>query len=144
MTRAARMKRIAMMSRNNERAAAQSLSTSQQQLDAYQKQLNDLVTYREEYRASLRSKSAAPMNGFEAQKLRAFITQIDSLIADLEGKIRQLSTHHEHQRDTWMKQRSRAEAMDGVADRALKQELDTEESTLQREIDDRVSAKPTA
>lgn len=132
------------MSRNKERVAAQTLSTSQRQLDQYHKQLNDMLAYREEYRASLRSGSASPMNGAEAQKLRAFIAQVDIVIEGVQDKIRQASRRCEGEREQWAQQSHRSKALDGVAGRALKQEQNAEEARSQREIDDRFALKSRA
>jgi len=141
MTRSQRMQRIAVISRNAERAAAQTLSGSQLQLDQYHKQLNDLLAYREEYRASLRSGSASPMSGFEAQKLRGFIAQVDMVIDGLQTKIRQASRRYELEREAWVGQLRRAKALDNVAGRELKHEQSAEEARAQREMDDRVPVK---
>ncbi|TDJ63037.1 MAG: flagellar export protein FliJ [Proteobacteria bacterium] len=137
MTRSRRMRRIAVLSRNAERVAAQALSSAQRQLDQHHKQLNELMTYREEYRASLRSGTAAPMNAFEAQKLRAFITQVDRVIDGLQTKIRQASQSYDGERAAWVQQLRRAKALDGVADRARKLEQSASDARAQREIDDR-------
>lgn len=144
MIRSRRMQRIAVISRNAERAAAQTLSTAQRQLHQYHQQLGELAAYREDYRARLKSGSAAPMNGFEAQKLRAFITQVDTVIDGLETKIRQATQHYERERTSWVRQLRRAKALDGVADRARKLEQNTEEARAQRESDDRAPLKSRA
>jgi flagellar export protein FliJ len=104
MTRSGRIRRIAAISRSAERVAAQTLSTSQSQLDKYYEQFNELLAYREEYRASLRSGSASPMSGSEVQKLRAFVAQIDKVIDGLQAKIRQASGRHEVEREAWLQQ----------------------------------------
>lgn len=141
MTRSKRMDRIAKMSRKFEHAAAQTLSAAQRSLDQYQQQLDELHAYREEYRASLRSGSALPMNGSEVQKLRAFIAQIDTIMEGLQAKIRQASQRHEREREAWVQQLRRSNAIDGIAGQARKQENNVEEARVQREIDDRVPAK---
>lgn len=142
MTRSQRMQRIAMISRRDERAAAESLSSVQSELERYRKQLSELTAYREEYRASLRCDSATPMNGAEAQKIRAFIHQVDGVIEGLQGKIRQIEQRRTLARDAWMARQQRANALDGVAGREQKLERNIEEARLQREIDDRSHSKP--
>lgn len=135
------MQRIAMISRRDERAAAESLSSVQSELERYRKQLSELTSYREEYRASLRCDSASPMNGAEAQKIRAFIHQVDGVIDGLQMKIHQIEQRRTHARDAWVARQQRANALDGVAGREQKLERNIEEARLQREIDDR-SHKP--
>ncbi len=144
MTRSQRLQWIARKSRNAERVAAQSVSTSQRQLDQYHEQLNDLLAYREEYRASLRSGSAVPMDGSEAQKLRTFIVQIDRIIDGLQTKIREASQRYELEQEVWVQQLRRSKALDGIAGRAIKQERNAEEARAQREIDDRAPLKSHA
>lgn len=141
MTRSQRMQRIAMISRRDERAAADSLSTCQSELTHHRTQLQELLAYREEYRASLRSGSATPMNGAQAQKIRAFISQVDSVIDGLQAKIRQVEERHGSAREAWVERQQRANALDGVAGRELKLERGLEETRLQREIDDRPRTK---
>lgn len=137
MTRSKRIQRIASMSRNAERVAGQTLQGSKRELEQYQKQLADLLGYREEYRASLRSGSSVPMNGAEAQKIRAFIAQVDTVISGLQAKIEQIEQRYNTERDNWTQQLLRSNALDGVALRAEKQEKHMEEAHAQREIDDR-------
>jgi len=135
------MQRIAMISRRDERAAAESLSSIQSELEHYRRQLGDLMAYREEYRASLRCDSATTMNGAEAQKIRAFIQQVDGVVDGLQRKIRQIEQKQTLARDAWMARQQRANALDGVAGREQKLERNLEESRLQREIDDRSHGK---
>ncbi len=141
MTRSQRMQRIALISRRGERAAAESLSSMRSELDRYRKQLSELMAYREEYRASLRCDSATTMNGAEAQKIRAFIHQVDGVVEGLQMKIRQIEQRQNVARDTWVSHQQRANALDGVAEREQKHERNLEETRLQREIDDRVGSK---
>lgn len=141
MTKSGRLQRVAEISRKAEQTAAQTLATSRRQLDNYRQQMHELEAYREEYRARFRSGSATPMNGFEAQKLSAFITQVDRVIDGLHAKIAHATQTHNLQRDAWAQQRSRVDALDGVAGRARRQEQNAEEARDQREIDDRVPMK---
>ena len=141
MRRSQRLLRIAELSRKAERAAAQTQATSQRQLDQYQRQLNDLQKYREEYRTRLRSGSSTPMNASEAQKLSAFIAQVDSVIEGLQTKIAQVTHAHNHDRDAWAQQRNRVNTLDGIARRVRTEEQNTEEARDQRGIDDRVPMK---
>jgi flagellar export protein FliJ len=135
------MQRIALISRRDERSAAESLSSMQQELDRFRKQLGELLSYREEYRRSLRCDSAMPMNGAEAQKIRAFIQQVDGVLDGLQMKIRQIEHRQTLARDAWVVSQQRANALDGVAGREQKLERNLEETRLQREIDDRVPIK---
>ncbi len=144
MTRSQRLQRIAALSHKAEQTAARTLATSRRQLDQYHQQLNDLRGYREEYRTRLRSGSSTPMNGFEAQKLSAFIAQVDRVIDGLQTKIAQVTNAHNHDRDTWAQQRNKVNALDGIAGRVRTQEQNAEEARDQREIDDRVPMKSQA
>lgn len=130
-----------MISRRDERAAAESLSSVQIELDRYRKQLGELMSYREEYRASLRCDSALPMNSAEVQKIRAFIQQVDGVVDGLQMKIRQIEQRQTLAREAWVARQQRANALDGVAGRELKLERNLEETRLQREIDDRAHTK---
>ncbi len=141
MTRSKRIQRIVEISRRVERSAAQTLAASQRQLAHFKQQLGDLQSYREEYRTRLRSGSATPMDGFEAQKLNAFIAQIDRVIEGLEQKIAQVAHAHQRDREVWAEKRSRVDALDQVALRTRKEERHAEFARDQQEIDDRVPVK---
>lgn len=131
-----------MISRRDERAAAESLSSVRSELERSRKQLGELTSYREEYRASLRSHSSAPMNSAELQKIRAFIRQVDGAIDGLQVKIRQIEQRQSLARDAWVAHQQRANALDGVAGREQQLERNIEDARVQREIDDRSASKP--
>lgn len=141
MTRSQRMHRIASMSRSAERVAGQALATSKQQLEMHRKQLADLISYREDYRAMLKSGSAHPMSGAEAQKLRAFINQVDTVIGGLQSKIEHTERRYNGDLEQWTQQFLRSNTLEGIANEALKKEREVEEEIAQREIDDRRPVK---
>jgi flagellar export protein FliJ len=137
VNRSQRIQRIAQLSRRSELSAAGTLSAAQRELEQCTAQLQELTTYREEYRASLRSGSAVAMNGAQVQKIRAFISQIDTVIDSLNVKIRQCTERQNLTRAMLIKTQRRANALDAVADRERRQESSDAESREQREIDDR-------
>jgi flagellar export protein FliJ len=77
------------------------------------------------------------MNGAQVQKIRAFISQIDTVIDSLNVKIRQCTERQILTRAMLIKTQRRANALDAVADRERRQESSDAESREQREIDDR-------
>ncbi|MFT4561007.1 MAG: flagellar FliJ protein [Gammaproteobacteria bacterium] len=141
MGRADRIRRIADLSRNFERTATQSLSSSRRELEQVQKQLNDLLAYREEYRMNLRSGAELKMNGSEVRKLRAFVAQVDVVIDALTTKIQTANYRYDQARDNWQRLQQRSKAIDGIAHRELRLESNALEARTQREIDDRFSSR---
>lgn len=141
MTRAQRMQRIALISRRSERVAAESLAKSHRELEHCEQQLRELQAYRDEYRSTLCGGTATATSAAEVQKVRAFIAQLDTVIDGLNVKIRQCRERQSLSRSAWIKTQRRAQALDGVADRELRIERNTEETRLQREIDDRSPTK---
>lgn len=137
MTRAKRLARIATISRRSERDAALSLAASGRELEASEHQLKEILAYREEYRAALRSDSSVPMSGEQAQQIRAFIVQVDTVVAALNEKIRLGRSKRDAARGNWVTTQQRANALDDVASREHKVEQGAQETQLQREIEDR-------
>ena len=130
-----------MISRRAEQAAADSLQLTQRDIEQHRTQLNEMLAYREEYRAALRCASAEPMNGSRAREMRAFIDQMDAVVNGLSAKIRQMEQRRDMARDKWRHEQQRANAIDDVAGRALKRERRAEENRTQREVDERAARK---
>ncbi|MFT4583492.1 MAG: flagellar FliJ protein [Gammaproteobacteria bacterium] len=143
MSRSDRIQRIANLSRNFERTAAQSLASTRLEIKETQKQLNDLLLYREEYRINLRCGTDTTMNGAEVRKLRAFIAQVDAVINALTTKTQAANRRYDQARENWQKLQQRSKAIDGIAHRELRLESNAAEARTQREIDDRFSSRPS-
>ncbi|MBI4696180.1 MAG: flagellar export protein FliJ [Gammaproteobacteria bacterium] len=136
MDRSKRLERLVDLSNTAERVAAQALARTNGDLQQYQTQLQELQAYRNEYQSALTGGDGVVITAYDAQKLRVFLQRIDAAIAQIEQMLANAERRCELEREAWMKKRLRADALEGVADRARHHEAGVAEQRLQREIDD--------
>jgi flagellar export protein FliJ len=133
-----RYERIARLARTAENVAAQAYRRAQLETGRCAAQIADLERYRQEYLAGFAGSTAS--NGYDAQKLRVFVTRIEDAIAQLQSRLAHAERREAQERTVWLERRRRTSTLDDVALRAREGEFVELEKRLQREIDDRPRA----
>ncbi len=137
MKKSQRMQRIATLSHTAEQIAAQALARAGDEVRRYEAQIRELESYRDEYLRQFERDHPGTLDGYRAQKLRAFVARIEEALTQLINRHAQAERRREHERAIWMDKRRRANTLTDVATRARGIEEIKAEKALQREIDDR-------
>ena len=137
MKKSQRLQRIANLSQSAEQIAAQAFSRARDEVTRYATQIRELERYRDEYLRQFERDHPDGLDGYRAQKLRAFVGRIEEALGTLLDRHAQAERKCEQERKLWMERRRRANTMSDVAVRARGVEDVAAEKALQREIDDR-------
>ena len=137
MKKSQRLQRIANLSSTAETIAAQALSRVTDEVRRYEAQIGELERYRDEYLRQFERDHPERLDGYRAQKLRAFVTRIEEALHQLLERHAQAERRREQEQALWLERRRRATTLNEVASRARGTEDLAYEQALQREIDDR-------
>lgn len=145
--RSRRMQPVARHAEQKEQDAVRLFVTAQQALGEAEQQLQQLLTYREEYAAG---NTAAAQSGQRMQQVRNFQAFIDSLgkaIAQAHLNIESKKQVCERYRQAWLKTRSRSQALNLVVEKYQLDERRQQEQQEQKEQDEhaqRIGFKPAS
>lgn len=137
MKKSQRLQRIANLSQTAEQIAAQALARASDEVTRYEAQIRELERYRDEYLRQFERDHPGALDGYRAQKLRAFVARIEEALTQLVDRHAQAERRREHERAQWADKRRRTNTLTDVAARARGAEEVSFEKALQREIDDR-------
>ncbi len=137
MKKSERLQRLANLSLTAKQIAAQSLARTNDELERCAAQIRDLERYRDEYLRQLAGECGERLDGYGAQRLRAFVAAIEQALAALADRERQTEARRLQERAAWLERRRRAQTLGDIAARARDGEEADFEKALQREIDDR-------
>ena len=135
MTRSQRIKQLVKLSENKERKAAQEFAAAQKILNDYQKRLEQLQHYRQEYLNYLKPGSAR-LSIKIIREQKAFIAQIDEGIRLLKEQIKVQQTMNFNERDNWLKQKKQLDTMENIFQRLHKTEQQIFEMREQLQLDE--------
>ncbi len=134
LRRSTRLARIAGLTANAQRVAAEALAKATHDLATIEQQRRDLQQYRQEYLGRL--VSGATLAGYDAQKLRVFLARIDQAIERVSQHARTAQRRVEREREQLMAQTRRMGALEKITAQAKTLESRRAEAQLQRRIDD--------
>lgn len=140
MKKSQRLQRIANLSVTAEQVAAQAFSRARDEAERYATQIRDLERYRDDYLRQFARENTDGLDGYRAQKLRAFVVRIEEALHMLLDRHAQAERRREQERANWMDRRRRTGTMNEVVTRARGTEDKQAEKALQREMDDRPRA----
>lgn len=145
--RSRRMQPVARHAEQKEQDAVRLFVAAQQALTEAQQQLQQLLTYRDEYAAG---NTAAAESGQRMQQVRNFQTFIDNLGKAIEQAHLNIESKKqvcERYRQAWLKTRSRSQALNLVVEKYQLEERREQERQEQKEQDEhaqRIGFRPTS
>jgi flagellar export protein FliJ len=142
MKRSQRLSRIVRLSSMAEKQAALAAARAESELGQLDAQQRELRHYQGDYLKRLGVGADGAVPGYEAQKLRVFVHKIEQALAGLDRKIAVATKRVERERQQWIQQQRRLNAIGDIATRVRGEELGASETRLQHEVDDR--ARPRA
>jgi flagellar protein FliJ len=136
MSKPSRLEPIAEYATMRENEAAQRLAASAAQLEAKEKELEQLRGYLAEYRQRALSEST---DSTRLQSTRAFLARLSDAVAFHEAEMQKAIERHRLEAERWRDSHHRAQALDKYIERGQRQELDALQRRDQAEVDERAA-----
>ncbi|MEA5444261.1 flagellar export protein FliJ [Gammaproteobacteria bacterium AB-CW1] len=133
--RSQRLKPVQKLAGQGEKDASRALGQSQQALAEQEARLEQLRSYREEYRQMFEGKDRA-VDPRRLRDERAFLARLDEVIRQQEGVVQSNMAEFEDKREGWIEARSRVNALDRAAERYRSGEQREQDKREQRDQDE--------
>lgn len=143
MTKSKRLRPVVDMMDSREREAARALGEQLAQLTQKQRQLGELLAYRDEYSQRLRAAGGSGMGARQIEEFQRFLDRIGTAIDQQQQQVALAQRGYEEQRRRYFRSRQRAMAVDKVMSRYRQRERQTEQCKEQRESDERAQRMQT-
>ena len=131
--RSKRMQPVARHAESIEQKAVQVFARAQQDLADMENQLQQLLSYREEYARQL---SGQGMNIQRMRDYQAFLQKITVAIDQAYVEIEKRSLTVEQKKNAWLKCRGRSKALNMVVEKYIHEEYQQQERREQKEQDE--------
>ncbi len=105
-----------------------------------QSQLDDLISYRQEYLNRFRQDDPTLMSAKKALELRAFLAQLDQAIQAQQVQVNQSQLKVQQQQKNWLEAKNKEQAIDTLRDRYKADETQQQQRYEQRENDEHTNA----
>ena len=137
MTRSKRMEPIKNLADDREREAGRALSRAQAALEAAEKQLADLVSYRAEYAA--RQQGGAALDVARVQNFQAFLGRLEDAIRQQQRVVDQARVAAEASGSAWRERKIESASLGKVVTRLQVQERVVSDRRDQAATDERAA-----
>ena len=136
MKKSTKLQPVAKISKQHEKHAARLHGDSLRQAELQQKQLDELVLYRDQYLKAYQSAAESGLNAVQMRDYRLFINRLDAAIEQQRRIVAQGLKHCEISHDNWIDKRSKSKMIDKVIEGRERQEREMAEKREQRALDD--------
>jgi flagellar FliJ protein len=136
VSKPSRLEPIAEYATLRENEAAQRLAASAAQLEAKEKELEQLRGYLAEYRQRTLSEST---DSTRLQNTRAFLSRLSDAVAFHEAEMQKAIDRHRQEAERWRDSHQRAQALDKYIERAQRDEQTAVRRRDQAEVDERAA-----
>lgn len=132
-----RLGRVRQLAESEEREHCRSMGEAQRALDAHERRLEELETYRREYAArSAAAREGASLSSARYADYQNFLKRLDDAVRAQSEVVLTNRCNRDAHRDRWLAKRRRAESLGRVVDRHLADEARAREKRLQKSLDD--------
>lgn len=128
---------VARLARQRERNAACHLGDTMRQAEHQQKQLDDLIGYRDEYVADFKQAGEAGLSCVRLRDYQVFLSRLDTAILQLQQQLAASRRNCEQSQVEWQDKRGRSKMIDKVVENRRQVESRRQDELEQREQDDR-------
>lgn len=142
MKRSDRLTPVLELAETREKQATQKLGQSQHKLEAAQRSLESLHSFRTSYTERFRQSGDQGLSARQLTEYRAFLGKVNTAIAEQEKVVQQAEADVEKRRSEWEAARRHALGIQKVVENALLEETRVHEKQLQAEMDERASRRP--
>jgi flagellar export protein FliJ len=141
VSKPSRLEPIAEMATLRENEAAQRLAASAAQLEAKEKELEQLRSYLAEYRQRALQEST---DSTRLQNTRAFLARLSDAVAFHEAEMQKAIERHRLETERWRDSHQRAQALDKYIERSQREEQTAIQRRDQAEVDERAAHRTSA
>lgn len=134
--RSRRIQPLHQLALNKEQLAARELGNALTGLNQCRAQLEQLYSYREEYRKQFNQQASYGVSGERLHQYQAFMKQLDQAIQEQHRQLAQQEKLCQQTKQQWQDKRVRSKVLGNVMDRFVSEEQHHEAKTEQRETDD--------
>lgn len=131
-----RMESIRDLAQHDEQAAIEKYGESSRAVEANIRQLEDLESYRAEYREMLIKQGEVGFSAAKMQQYHHFLLKLDEVIEHQQQQIVLSKKVCEQRRDEWLQSRTRTNALDKVTQRYQESEAEDERRREQKDSDE--------
>jgi len=140
MKKSRRLRPVAKFAHQRERDAARTLGANLRQLEQQQKQLDDLIEYRDQYVAGFQAAGKDGLTAVQLRDYQVFLSRLDSAIVQQQQKLAASQLDCELSQAAWQDKHGHSKMIDKVIERREVDENRKLEQQEQREQDDRPKA----
>lgn len=132
-----RLGSVAKLAKQRERNAARHLGDTIRQLDLQQKQLDDLINYRDEYVSGFKAAGRAGCSAVQLRDYQLFLSRLDSAILQQQQRLVVSRQNCEQSQVEWQHKHCHSNMIDKVVENRRQAENHRQDELEQREQDDR-------
>jgi flagellar FliJ protein len=130
------MQPLAKMAQQNADDAARVLAECRSTLEAKQHQLDELVSYRDDYASGLRTKGLSGLNASRITDYNLFLGRLNKAIEQQQTVVANARSELDASKRHWLEKQQRSRALDSVVTRYRHQEQRQQSRREQREHDE--------
>ncbi len=136
MKREQRLQPIVRLEARREQVSVDELNLVQREREVLLEQLEQLTTYRLDYRERYLNAGRSCRFASSLRDLKVFLDSLDQAIAQLETQIRGNAARLAAARRSWLQRRARTKAVSAVVDQAITDSRAVVSRVEQNEVDD--------
>jgi flagellar protein FliJ len=137
MLRSQRLEPVLDVVSEGERRAARALGSGEARLTEAQRKLAELERYEQEYRTSLRTRTAEGIDVVQLRAFHGFIARLGEAIVQQAAQVRRAQEERDGLRAVWLQATQRARAVGKVVEHAVADERQQRERREQADFDER-------
>lgn len=139
--RSKRLQPVVKLANHREKTSAKALGNARNQHSVNQKQLKDLLEYRESYAAMLQNKAEKGISSGDFCIYQNFLFQLDNAISQQKLTLSQSSDDIKQNVKGWKSSHIRQQAMENISNKIIGQEQQTAAKNQQKQLDDEVNQR---
>jgi flagellar FliJ protein len=137
MKSSTKLQPVAKIRKQQEKNAARLHGDTLRQAEQQQKQLNELISYRDQYLKAFQLAAESGLSAVQMQDYRLFINRLDVAIKQQQQSVANDHEKCEISHKKWLDKRSRTKVIDKVVEKRQRLEHDIKEKREQRESENR-------
>ena len=137
MNKSEKLQPIANIRKQQEQNAGRLHGESIKQAEQQENQLNELITYRDQYSKAFQSMGESGLTAIQMQEYRLFIHRLDEAITQQKQLVMNGQSRCEASQKEWLKKRCKSKMIDKVVENRQRTEKQKQERSEQKELEDR-------
>jgi len=139
--RANKLQPLASLAKQNEHSAARLHGSVLNELKKQETQLEELITYRDQYLESFSSAGRTGLSAIQLQDYRVFLRRLDDAIQQQKQLVTNGLNESETSKQHWLEKRNKSKMVNKVVDSRKQKAIKHKQRLEQRELEDRPQVK---